>query len=211
MTTLSFTLVSEGSSDRVLIPILRWMLFRHHREYAWTGQQANLQDLIQPPRDLADKIRTASTLFPADVIFVHRDADNETPSKRRQEIADAVSSIGEQHLSHLVPVVPIRMTEAWLLISEKALRSAAGNPKGRNRLNCPKISTLENIPDPKKLLQTLLIDASGLSGRRKKKLNFSTQRSRIPDFFESWETLLQLPSAKQLDDEISSLLFPASK
>lgn len=167
MTTLRFTLVSEGSSDRVLIPILLWMLFRHHRDYAWTGQQANLQDLIQPPRYLADKIRTASSLFPADVVFVHRDADNETPIKRRQEIADAVNSIGEQHLSHLVPVVPIRMTEAWLLISEQALRAAAGNPNGKNRLNCPKISTLENIPDPKKLLKELLVEASGLSGRTK--------------------------------------------
>ena len=99
------------------------------------------------------------------------------------------------------------MTEAWLLVSESALRGASGNPNGRNSLQLPAWQDLENIPDPKTILQTLLVEASGLTGRRRKKLNFSTQRARIPDFLEGWETLLSLPSAKRLDDEIATLKF----
>ena len=207
MTTLRFTLVAEGTSDRVLIPILRWMLLRHHPGFEWMGQTADLHELPRPPRLLPQKIATASELFPADVIFIHRDSDRESPSNRRREISDAIDSLRESPARHWVPVIPVRMTEAWLLVSESALRSASGNPNGRIPLQLPPWRDLETIPDPKVVLQNLLVSASGLSGRRRKKINFSAQRARIPDFFEDWETLLSLSSAKTLYDEIAALNF----
>jgi len=207
MKILRFTLVAEGTSDRVLIPILRWMLLRHHLNFEWMGQFADLHELPKPPRTLPQKIATASELFPADVIFIHRDSDREAPSNRRKEIADAIGSLSTSPARHWVPVIPVRMTEAWLLVSESALRGASGNPNGRDPLQLPAWQDLEKIPDPKIILQTLLVEASGLSGRRRKKFNFSAQRARIPDFLEAWETLLRLPSAKRLDDEIAALSF----
>jgi hypothetical protein len=207
MTTLRFTLVAEGTSDRVLIPILRWMLLRHHPGFEWMGQTAELHELPRPPRSLPEKIATASELFPADVIFIHRDSDREPPEARRKEITDAIASLRESPPWHWIPVIPVRMTEAWLLVSETALRSASGNPNGRTSLQLPPLRDLETIPDPKNVLQNLLVDGSGLTGRRRKKFNFSAQRARIPDFFENWETLLRLSSAKQLYDEISALKF----
>jgi hypothetical protein len=99
------------------------------------------------------------------------------------------------------------MTEAWLLVSEIALRSAAGNPQGRERLNLPSLGKLESVPDAKELLENLLTEASGLSGRKRKKFSFPAARARIPDFLGDWETLLRLPSASQLDDEIAALSF----
>lgn len=207
MNTLRFTLVAEGTSDRVLIPILRWMLLRHHSEFEWVGQTANLHELPRPPRSLPQKIAAASELFPADILFIHRDSDREPPHTRRNEIADAISSLGLRPARHWIPVIPVRMTEAWLLVSEAALRSASGNPNGRTPISLPSWRDLETIPDPKAVLQNLLIDASGLSGRRRKKFNFPAQRARIPDFFESWEDLLRLSSAKQLYEEIATLSF----
>lgn len=205
MKILRFTLVAEGSSDRVLIPILRWMLLRHHLNFEWMGQFADLQELPKPPRTLPQKIATASELFPADVIFIHRDSDREPPANRRKEITEAIGSLDTSPARHCVPVIPVRMTEAWLLVSENALRGASGNLNGRIPLKLPPRQDLERIPDPKKVLQTLLVEASGLSGRRRKTINFSAQRARIPDFLEDWETLLTLPSAKRLDDEIAAL------
>ncbi len=205
MKVLRFTLVAEGTSDRVLLPILRWMLLRHHQNFEWMGQFADLHELPKPPRILSQKIATASKLFPADVIFIHRDSDREEPSNRRKEIADAIESLATSPARHWVPVIPVRMTEAWLLFSENALRGASGNRNGRVPLNLPAWQDLEKIPDPKKVLQTLLVEASGLTGRRRKTINFSAQRARIPDFLEDWETLLKLPSAKRLDDEIAAL------
>jgi hypothetical protein len=207
MTTLRFTLVAEGSSDRVLIPILRWMLGSHHSDFQWIGQAANLQELPKPPRELGEKIAIASKLFPADVIFVHRDVDRESPSKRREEIAEALRLLPNSPARYCVPVIPVRMTEAWLLISESALRTASGNPNGQNSLNLPPLSKLESIPDPKKLLQDLLLEASEHTGRRRKKFNFPARRARIPDFLKDLKVLLGLPSAKELFDEIAALDF----
>ena len=47
-----------------------------------------------------------------------------------------------------VLVIPVRMTEAWLLIDELALRRAAGNPNGRNPLDLPALKDLEALPEP---------------------------------------------------------------
>jgi len=207
MKTLRFTLVAEGTSDRVLIPILRWMLLRHHSSFEWIGQLAELHELPKPPSTLPQKIATATHLFPADVIFIHRDADRESPLDRRQEIASAMRSLPEPPARHWVPVIPVRMTEAWLLVSETALRGASGNPNGRNPLQLPSMRDLEKIPDPKEVLRELLIEASGLSGRRRKQINFPALRARVPDFLENWESLLRLPSAQQLHGEIADLSF----
>jgi Domain of unknown function (DUF4276) len=209
MRTLRFTLLAEGTSDRVLLPILSWMLLRHHRDFQWIGVSANLRDLPSPPRTLAEKITATCDLFPADVIFIHRDADRHQPSDRRQEIEEAIKSLSGSPVPRWVPVIPVRMTEAWLLVSEHAIRSAAGNPRGSHSLDLPPLGRLESIPDPKELLKNLLTDASGLTNRRKKKFNHAAARARIPDFLEDWNWLLRLPSAKRLDDEIGDLHFPS--
>lgn len=207
MTTLRFTLLAEGTSDRVLIPILTWMLIKKHPGFDWIGQTADLQALPRPPRELPDKIATASELFPADVIFIHRDADREPPERRRAEIQAAIHSRPQSGVNQWAPVVPVRMTEAWLLVSEPALRAAAGNPNARVPLSFPSLRDLEAIPDPKDLLQKLLIEASETSGRRRKKFSFPVHRARIPDFIDDWEILLRLPSAKALYDDIAALGF----
>jgi hypothetical protein len=55
----------------------------------------------------------------------------------------------------VVCVIPVKMTEAWLLIDEKAIREAAGNPKGRQPLNLPKPSKTEELSDPKETLKPI--------------------------------------------------------
>lgn len=207
MSVLRFTLLADGSSDRVLVPILRWMLGQHHGAHDWIGQTANLQALPRPPRGLPDRIAAAAEFFPADVLFVHRDAERESPDRRREEVGQAVEALPAAGRPRSVPVVPVRMTEAWLLISEAAIRRAAGNPNGRVRLALPARNRLESLPDPKAILETLLVNASELHGRRRKKFQFSTHRSRVPDFVDDWEVLLELPSARRVYDEIGDLSF----
>ena len=71
----------------------------------------------------------------------------------------------------VVCVVPVRMQEAWLLIDESALKTAAGNPSSRETLPMPDMGRLEDLPDPKNILHELLRQASGLQGRRLKRFN----------------------------------------
>lgn len=207
MSTLSFTLLADGTSDRVLIPILRWMLLQHHRDFDWIGQTADLHALPQPPQELPERIVTAAELFPAHVLFIHRDAEKEPPSLRRAQVADAVASVADRRRLLWRPVIPVRMTEAWLLISEPALRHAVGNPNGRSALNLPRLQDLEAIPDPKGILQDNLLVASELTGRRRKKFHFPEHRARIPDFISDWSMLLRIPSARALYEDIASLEF----
>lgn len=207
METRQFTLLSDGTSDQVLVPILQWMLLQHHPGCDWIGQCADLQGLRTRPKNLADRIRAAHEFFPSDLLFVHRDAEKESPDRRREEIASAVAANSVTSDLAWTPVIPVRMTESWLLISEAAIRGAAGNPNGRITLSLPAIGGLERLPDPKDTLETLLVTACELSGRRRKKFRFPIHRCRVPDFIQDWSPLLALPSARAVFDEIATLRF----
>lgn len=61
------------------------------------------------------------------------------------------------------PVIPIRMTEAWLLLDEAEIRRVAGAPNGKIPLNLPNPAKVESVSDPKALLKETLARASGLS------------------------------------------------
>lgn len=51
--------------------------------------------------------------------------------------------------ARVVPVIPGRMTEAWLRLDEAAIRRVAGNPNGRTKLGLPKLHEVESVADPK--------------------------------------------------------------
>jgi len=106
--------------------------------------------MLPPARaGLTERVRGALELFPADLLFVHRDADREPTATRRDEIRKAVEIATPNQAT--VPVVPVRMTEAWLLIDEPAIRSAAGNPRGTMALDLPKLGAIEGTADPKNI------------------------------------------------------------
>lgn len=207
MKTFRFTLLAEGSSDRVLIPILRWMLLHHHGSFDWIGQFAELHELPRPPKGLSERISVTNEYFPSDILFIHRDADRESVEKRREEISSAFAETDGLEDLVWTPVIPVRMTEAWLLISETALRSAVGNLHGKVSLSIPPIGKLEGVPNPKAVLEQHLIIASELTGRRRKKFHFPEHRARIPDFIDDWKQLLEVPSARRLFEEIGTLTF----
>jgi hypothetical protein len=94
------------------------------------------------------------------------------------------------------------MTEAWLLFDEAALRHAAGNPNGRNPLNLPELSDIEQIPNPKEILFKVLREASGLTARRLKKFNLPGARIRITELISDFSPLLALPAFQALERKI---------
>lgn len=129
---IQYTLLSEGSSDQALLPILSFVLRERGAETV-ESQWADIGRLREPPQALPDQIRTAIDLYPCDLLFVHRDADRVGHGFRREEIIHALDAAGIHVES--VCVVPVRMTETWLLIDEGAIRGAAGRPRGRAALN----------------------------------------------------------------------------
>lgn len=99
-----------------------------------------------------------------EVLVVHRDAEKQSPAARRAEIDEAAAVLGVAW--HQIPVIPVRMTEAWLLLDEHAIRRVAGKPTGTIDLALPAVGALESLADPKDVLSEALERACGLSGRR---------------------------------------------
>jgi len=202
MRELRYTLLSEGSSDQTLIPVLTWLLREHLHEFALQSEWADLRRLPKPPKKLAERIRACIDLYPCDLLFIHRDAEGESHGSRISEIHAAIAETVPQTQIRYVCVIPVRMTEAWLLLDCTAIRRSAGNPAGNMDLELPPLGTVEDIPNPKALLYNLLLTASGLHGRRRKQFRPQEAARRIPDFIGDFSPLRELPAFRQLEGDL---------
>ena len=206
MDEIRYTLISDGPSDRALLPILTWVLREKGDVSLVQPEWADLRRLPQPPQSLHERILSAIDLFPCDLLFIHRDAERENPERRYKEIRNALHEATKRGFqAPVVCVVPVRMTEAWLLFDEPAIRLAAGNPNGKNPLNVPDLSVIEQIPDPKVVLFDVLRKASGLTGRRLKRFNMAECRIRVTDLVSDFSPLRKLSAFKRLERDVSKL------
>ena len=159
------------------------------------------------PKNLADKIAKAIDLYPCELLFVHRDAEGASPEMRREEIRTALDSIGNsQSRPRHVCVVPVKMSEAWLLFDETAIRKAAGNPNGAITLSLPLPRRVENLPDPKEILFGLIRSASELSGRRLRNLSESRARVRLAELIDDFSPLRQLAGFNTFEADVKATL-----
>ncbi len=199
---MTYTLVADGSSDAVLLPILDWCL----RQRGVAQIQNQWADRLRLPRaaTLRERLGPILELYPCDVLFIHRDAETQSPADRRHEISGALH--GRPNIRH-IPVIPIRMTEAWLLADEAAIRRAAGNPNGTEPLNLPPLSRVESLPDPKTVLHEALRNASGLNSRRRAAFPATERARRVVDYIDDFSPLTALSAFKGLQQDIASLLF----
>ncbi|HSN99655.1 MAG TPA: DUF4276 family protein, partial [Candidatus Nanopelagicales bacterium] len=154
-------------------------------------------------RRIPEAIERARSSYRPMLIFVHRDAEKIAHDERRREIPAE---------DDIIPIIPVRMTEAWLLIDEGALRTAAGNPNGSVPLDIPDIARLERLPDPKEKLRALLAEASGLHGRRRQRFDRAEAAARVAELIEDFSPLRRLPAFSAFWDDLVAALarFPES-
>jgi hypothetical protein len=101
------------------------------------------------------------------------------------------------------------MTEAWLLFDEHAIRCAAGNPNGRVALALSDWRRAETLPSPKEKLFDALRAASELPTRRRRTFHVEQARTRIVDFIADFLPLLELPSFRRFDEDVTRLCAEA--
>jgi hypothetical protein len=207
MTAPRFTLVTDGPSDgEMLVPILEWLLRMHCRSIGINVIHANTLRCREVPRRLEKRIAFALEAYPCDCLFVHRDAEGDSADARRLEIQKAIEGLdAKAHVPH-VCVVPIRMTEAWLLFDSAAIRLAAGNPNGRVQLDLPPLSDLEYELDPKRLLHELLTVASEFTGRRKRSFNPKTKVRLVARRLNDFSPLRKLSAFCTLESDINRII-----
>ena len=196
----TFILLADGSSDRMLLSPIQWLLGED-----WTGEIADLSRLPRPPKTLPDRIKKALELQgPCDMLFVHRDAEAVAPDLRREEIFDAINECFGTPKIPCIPIVPVRMTEAWFLFNEAAIRQAAQKPNSKSELDIPKY--WDRIPDPKTILFQALCKASGRTGRDLKKFNPQKIRHQLAEDLADFSPLLSLPAFQTLQIDIKTAL-----
>ena len=200
MTALRYTLLTDGSSDRVLLPILDWLL-RQQATTVFNGEWADLRRLVDPPHTLQDRIDMALEIYPCELLFVHRDAENAARQVRVDEIRAALGSGPPA-----VCVVPVRMQEAWLLFNESAIREAAGKPKSKVPLSLPALRKTEKTTDPKTVLRDALVTASGSHGRRRRHFPVVERIYRLAVIIEDFSPLRRLSAFQALEHELRQIV-----
>jgi hypothetical protein len=203
MTQLSYTLLSDGSSDRMLMPAIDWLLGLH-AEPLFEGSWADLRKLPRPPKLLGERMAVATELFPCELLFVYRDAEAAPRNARIDEIEKAIATGID---TPCVPVVPVRMQEAWFLFDESAIRAAAGNEAGELDLALPMLKNAERLPNPKSVLDMALRTASELTGRRLSKMNVGQAKHRLATLISDFSQLREPSAFGAFEDYLKSVLM----
>lgn len=161
---LTYTVVADGGTDRILVPIIQWAIHRLDP----------VVEIIEP--EFEKRIGGVKEFFAAYeystmLIFAHRDAEN-------QSLVDRGREFDRLDLNRIVPVIPVRMSESWLLIDGRAIAEAAGSPS--TMVQVPRLGQIEQIANPKELLDRHLFKAAGSpTGRQGKKFKRSIVERRV--------------------------------
>ena len=198
---VNFLLVCDGPSDAGLgNHIQSFLIGAGALQVNWTASYVG--------RRLTEKIALGleQSSYP-NMLFVHRDAEGADPNDRYVEIKSAVNVSG--YTGALIPIVPRRMTEAWLLLDEPAIREVVGRPRGIEPLGLPIPRNIERLADPKERLRQALFDAYSPRGRRRRKqfdASWGAYRNRLLENLPVGGPLEQLPSWLHFrDDTIAAL------
>jgi hypothetical protein len=198
LSVISISIICDGTSDFCLQNIIEWITDNKFPDQSF---RLSIARELTPAHDSLDlRLRKAAEAYEPDILICHRDAENMTHASRVLEIntAKATSNISIS----VVPAVPVRMTESWLLTNEYAIRSASNNKNGDVPLPLPKYSEIENLSDPKTVLFDALKKASSLNGRRLQKFDVYRARSRVASLTTDFSMLQKLNSFIKFEAEL---------
>lgn len=202
MSVVNIVLICDGTSDICIQDIIQWIVDSQFPDRTFRIQAA--REVIPAHASLDTRIRRTYELYTPNIIVCHRDAENQALGQRVLEIANAVGAA--QVAARVVPAVPIRMVESWLLVNESAIRRAANNRNGTQILALPNHARIESVPDPKAVLLTALRTASGLPPQRLKRFDAHHARFRITGFMDTFIELRQQQGFVLFEQELISAI-----
>lgn len=196
--------VAEGTSDGPLAQIVETLFVECGAQLRLHSPDFSLLPKVN--KDVKSRLTAGIQLVggPVEVFVVHRDADNAGWESRQEEILRAAGLVG---CAEVIPVIPVRMTEAWLLLDEVAVRQVAGNPNGKTVIPLPSIREIERVADPKQLLRECLAGAADVTGRRREKLTkrFPHHRRQLLERLDPHGPVTSLASWRRLVADIGRL------
>lgn len=204
MDPLRFTLLGDGPTDRVLLRPLKWLL---EQMAEWRPIEPHWAEPClagKPVASLSVRVVCAILDHPCDLLFVHRDAEADDREVRVKEIKRAIDEFCPR-VCPMVPyvsVVPIRMTEAWFLFDEAAIRRGADNPNGKSSLDLPRLSSMESLRNPKEALIDAFLKAKDLNARRSKRVGTSKSLYLVAENITDFSPLRRLSAFQALEEEL---------
>ncbi len=199
--------MGEGSSDAPLADIVAALLLERGLDLRISRPDLAMLNPLAVGKGLAARITAGMRLLEdqPEVLIVHRDVDRADVVSRREEIRAAAEAAG--CVCPCLAVLPIRMTEAWLLLDEPAIRFVAGNPRGRADLGLPKWHEVERVADPKALLRSALLAAAETTGRRRERDagRFESNRRQLLERLDVHGPVSRLSSWAHLIEQLDRL------
>jgi len=208
MIELRAALIAEGKADDGLVDVLSRLCLRKGVSVGIESVRDQLERHAIG-RGVEAKVRAVVELGDDfDILFIHRDSDKHGPEARRIEISTACDINGVQSY---VPVVPIRATEAWLLVDADVIRSVVGNPGSGQPLDLPKLRDVEETTDPKQRLRTVLDEARRRQRHKRKhramsKSEFSQYRRKLLEQLDIDGPVRQLSAWQALERDLTRAL-----
>ena len=187
---LAWSVVADGGTDSLLVPIIQWAVHRID-----PGVEILEPEFRKRIGSVADFLTTYET--GAMLIFVHRDSENLGLDERRREF----ETLDRQDF---VPVVPVRMSESWILFDGPAIAKAAGSPS--SQVPVPPIAEIESIPDPKYRLNELLFRAAGAPTGRKGKIfrsSITRRRVSVAEYITDYSPLENVPAFRSFQEVLA--------
>jgi hypothetical protein len=185
MTALVLALYAEGHADEGFLPVV----IQRTAEQVLARRGRAIVDVLEP----ISLNHTIDRLFPTRVermleaarrasgyhaLIVHADADYPTRDRallerfrpgqtKVRQARQAQESVCE----HLVPIIPVQMTEAWMLADPDALREVIGANQTTDALGAPMHPhQVESDPDPKQTLDAVIEKALAQRARRRRRI-----------------------------------------
>ncbi len=187
---LTWSIVADGGTDRLLVPIIEWAIHRidpqvEILEPQFRKRRGGVKQVLAK-QDSGDML-----------VFVHRDSEGVPLEERLQEFEGV-------ERPDVVPVVPVQMSEAWILFDASAIARAAGAPSAE--ISTPRVAELESIANPKQRLDELLIAAAGNpSGRRGRtfKRSIVARRVSVAEYIADYSPLENVPAFTAFQDSLA--------
>jgi len=214
MKQLVLALYAEGRTDERFLPVIV------QREADWLLRQHALAavDVLEPLSLEADPeasnrakriLSVARQAAGFHALIVHADADAPTAGDalqhRFQPGRRLVQESENDACRDLLPIIPIRMTEAWMMADVEAFREVVGTDLRAEDLGFPTRShQVEAIQDPKHELNMALSQIFTRRRRRKK--------ARLRQYYEPLarhirlDRLENIPAFRQFADDLADVL-----
>ena len=183
MTDLVMAIYAEGRADETFLPII----VQRGAEQILAQRGRTVVDVLEPivlnhSIDRAFPTRAERILEAArraagyHALVVHADADHPTRERALQErfmpglerVCQAQQAL-ERVCDKLVPMIPVQMTEAWMLADPEALRAVVGTRASVGDLGLPAHAReVESDPDPQRTLAEAVRNALAPRPRRRR-------------------------------------------